>query len=402
MISVAEALARITAGLRPVGCETVGLDVALGRVLAEQPTARATQPPVPVSAMDGYAVRAADVAQVPVILRLTGSIAAGQVADQPVAPGTCQRILTGAPLPPGADAIIIQENTNRDGAAVTVLEASPPGRHIRVAGLDFAFGSALPALGRRLTARDIALAAAMDLPWLTVHRRPRVAILVTGDEVVLPGHPRGPAQIVSSNGHGLAALVRALGGEPQLLPLVADTADALNAALVQARGADLIVTTGGASVGDHDVVRQAFGGGAISLDFWKIALRPGKPLLFGQLGETPVMGLPGNPVSCLVCGLLFVRPALAALHGLPVTPLPRQRARVTQAMPANDQREDYIRSTLNEPGPDGLPLITPFGRQDSGMLSVLARSDALLVRAPHAPAVAAGDVVEMVVLADGL
>jgi molybdopterin molybdotransferase len=401
MISVAEALARITGALRPAGREMVGLDAALGRVLADVPLSRTTQPPLPVSAMDGYAVRAADVAAVPVRLRMTGTIAAGQSPDHAVLPGTCQRILTGAPLPPGADAIVIQENSEVVGAEVTVLVPSDAGRHIRVAGLDFAAGMALPAAGRRLTARDVALAAAMDLPWLSVFRRPRVAIAVTGDEVVLPGHERGAEQIVSSNGHGLAALVRALGGVPQLLPLVADTADALAGALAQAQGADLIITTGGASVGDHDVVRQAFGGGSIDLDFWKIALRPGKPLLFGRLGTTPVIGLPGNPVSCLVCGLLFVRPALEILQGLPATPLPLQRARLAQALPANDQRQDYIRSSLS-PGADGIPVVTPFGRQDSGMLSVLARSDALLVRTPHAPAMAAGQIVDIALFPDGL
>ncbi len=395
MMSVADALARIVGALRPTGAETVGLAEAAGRVLASPLTARATQPPRSVSAMDGYAVRAADVAAAPVRLRLIGHIAAGEMPRTPLGPGTCLRILTGAVVPEGADAVVIQENTQADDAHITVLEPISAGRHIRPAGLDFQTGQALVAQGRRLTARDIALAAAMDLPWLTVHRRPHIAILVTGDEVALPGHTRGPAQIVSSNGHGLAAMVKVAGAEPQIVPLVADTRAALNDALAQTRGADLIVTTGGASAGDHDIVQQAFGSGSIDLDFWKIAMRPGKPLLFGRLGDTPILGLPGNPVSCLMCGLLFVWPALAALQGQPGTALPRHPARLAVPLPANDQREDYLRASTT-PEPDGLALVTPFGKQDSAMLSVLSGCDALLVRPPHAPAAQAGDVVDII------
>ncbi len=303
MISVEEARQRLLAALKPLGAEQVALSEAVGRVLAEDVAARRTQPPWPVSAMDGYAVRGADVARMPAILRVVGTVPAGQAYAGTVGREEAVRIFTGAPMPEGADTVVIQEDTERQGDMVDVREAAPVGANVRPAGLDFREGEVGLAAGRRLTARDIGLAAAMNRPWLTVHRKPRIAILPTGDEVVMPGDPVGPNQIVSSNGPALAALVTQCGGLPLLLPIAPDRADALQRIAEAAIGADFLVTTGGASVGEHDIVRDALGASGLALDFWKIAMRPGKPLMVGRYRDTPMMGLPGNPVSSLVCGV---------------------------------------------------------------------------------------------------
>ena len=398
MISVEEARQRLLAPLKPLGIELVALSDAAGRVLAEPVAARRTQPPWPVSAMDGYAVRAADVARVPARLKVVGSVPAGQAFPGTVGRGEAVRIFTGAPVPDGADAIVIQEDTARSGDEVEVREAAPCGHYVRPAGLDFREGEVgLPA-GRRLSARDIGLAAAMNRPWLMVHRQPRIAILPTGDEVVMPGDPVGPHQIVSSNGLALSALVRECGGLPLHLPIAPDKADALQRIAEAAIGADFLVTTGGASVGEHDLVRDALGAAGLSLDFWQIAMRPGKPLMVGRYRDTPMMGLPGNPVSSLVCGLLFLKPAIERLTGLAAAEAPPLRARLALALPANDRRQDYLRASLARAA-DGTLEARPFGKQDSSMMSLLARSDCLVVRRPHAPAAAAGDMVEIVPLA---
>jgi len=398
MISVEEARRRLLAPLKPLGIEQVALSDAAGRVLAEPVAARRTQPPWPVSAMDGYAVRAADVARVPVRLSVIGSIPAGQAFAGTVGRGEAVRIFTGAPVPEGADSIVIQEDTERQGEIVEVREAAPLGQHVRPAGLDFREGEVGLTPGRRLNARDIGLAAAMNRPWLMVYRRPRIAILPTGDEVVMPGDPVGPNQIVSSNGLALAALVTELGGLPLHLPIAPDKADALQRIAEAAIGADFLVTTGGASVGEHDLVRDALGAAGLTLDFWKIAMRPGKPLMVGRYRETPMMGLPGNPVSSLVCGLLFLKPAIERLTGLSAAEPPPLRARLAVPLPQNDRRQDYLRATLARAA-DGTLEARPFAKQDSSMMSLLARSDCLVVRAPHAPAAAPGDMVEIVPLA---
>ena len=395
MIAVAEALRRILADLPATAPEVVGIAEAAGRTLAENVLARVTQPPADLSAMDGYAVRAADVAQVPAILTVVGEAPAGGAYGRALKPGEAVRIFTGGPLPDGADAIVIQEDTTREGDRVTVRESSSKGRHVRVAGLDFRAGEiGLPA-GRLLGPRDIGLAAAMNVPWLAVRRRPRVALLATGDEIVRPGEPIGPNQIVSSNALALAALVRASGGEPIDLGIARDDAASLQAIAEGARGADLLVTLGGASVGEHDLVRAALGERGLSLDFWQIAMRPGKPLMFGRVGDAAMLGLPGNPVSSLVCGLLFVRPAIRRLLRLEPASPRRERAILGRDLGANDRREDYMRSRL-ETRDDGALVALPFEKQDSSMLSTLARSDCLVVRPPTAPAAAAGDAVEIV------
>lgn len=389
MISVEAARARIVEALRPTPGEIVPLAEAWGRVPAVPVVARLTQPPQDVSAMDGYAVRAAD-GTLGATLHLVGSVPAGHPWAGTVGPGQTVRIFTGSVVPAGADAILLQEDATADGDRVTVREAVRLGRHIRRAGQDFATGDILVPAGRRLGARDIGLVAAGNHPWVTVHRRPRVAILATGDEIALPGEPIPPGGIVSSNSHALAALVRSVGGEPMVLPVAADDRGAIAAGAAAAVGADLLVTTGGASVGEHDLVRQALGEQGLELDFWQIAMRPGKPLMFGRLDRVPLIGLPGNPVSSLICGLLFVIPALARLHGLPAEPPPTEHARLGRPLPANDRRADHLRAQL-ERLPDGTLIATASDRQDSAMLRAMTVADALILRPPHAPAAEAGE-----------
>lgn len=401
MISVAEAQERLIAMIAPLGAEQVALSDALGRVLAEDLVARRTQPPWPVSAMDGYAVRAADVAKIPARLRVVGAVPAGQAYPGTVASGEAVRIFTGAPVPEGADCIVIQEDTERQGDFVEIREGAPHGRYVRPAGLDFRAGEIGLKAGRKLSAADIGFAAAMNRPWLLVHRRPQVAILPTGDEVVMPGDPVGPNQIVSSNGIALAALVTSCGGVPVHLPIAPDDNSALQRIAAGAAGADLLLTTGGASVGDHDLVRNALGADGLALDFWTVAMRPGKPLMVGRYRDTPMIGLPGNPVSTLVCGLLFAKPAMDKMSGLArVFPAPI-RARLRVPLEANDRRQDYLRAALAR-SQDGVLEAEPFKKQDSSMISLLAHADCLVIRAPHAPPAQAGDWVEVLSLVDAL
>jgi len=397
MIPVEEAKQRILAALAPLPAETVSVAQALGRVLAEDLTARVTQPPAAVSAMDGYAVRAEDVATVPVTLRQVGAVPAGGAYAGRLQAGECVRIFTGAPLPDGADTIVIQENVAAEGERITVRESAAKGRYVRPAGLDFRAGQVGLREGRVLTVRDIGLAAAMNRPWLRVRRKPRVAILATGDEVVMPGDPVGPNQIVSSNGLALAAFIAAWGGEPIQLGIAPDRTDALQHLAEGARGADLLVTTGGASVGEHDLVRSALGAKGLALDFWQIAMRPGKPLMFGRTGDTPMIGLPGNPVSSLVCAIIFIRPALAQLLGVADSGKQRLTALLGCDLAQNDKRQDYLRASLASDD-KGQLIATPFGKQDSSMLATLAQADCLVLRPPHAPAARAGDVVEIIPL----
>lgn len=400
MISVEEALMRLLEPLKPLAAEQVALADAFGRVLAEPVIARRTQPPAALSAMDGYAVRAADVKQIPARLRVVGAVPAGKSYDRPLGAGEAVRIFTGAPLPAGADAIVIQEDTDRDGETVVVREGAPSGRYVRPAGLDFETGAIGIPAGRWLTARDIGLAAAMDRPWLMVHRRPRVAILSTGDEIVMPGDPVGPNQIVSSNSLALGAFVEACGAVPMQLGIAADTPESVQRLAEGARGADLLVTTGGASVGEHDLVKDALGVSGLELGFWQIAMRPGKPLMVGRYRDAVMVGLPGNPVSTMVCALIFLKPAIERLSGLDRVAEPPVTARLAVPLAANDRRQDYLRATLARTA-DGELEAKPFGKQDSSMMSLLARSDCLVVRAPHAPAAKAGERVTIIPLGGG-
>lgn len=396
MISVEAARERILGALVATPAETVALSEGWGRVLARPVRSRLAQPPADVSAMDGYAVRAAD-AEAGARLRVTGQAPAGHPHDGAVGPGEAVRIFTGGIVPPGADAILLQEDAEAAGAEVLVRETVRPGRWLRRQGLDFAADETLLPAGRRLTARDIGLAAAANHAWLTVHRRPRIGILATGDEIALPGDPIPPGGIVSSNAHALAALVRAGGGDPLVLPIAPDDREAIVEAAAAARTCDLLVTTGGASVGDHDLVQSALGPVGFALDFWQIAMRPGKPLIWGRLGETPLLGLPGNPVSSLVCGVLFLLPAIERLLGREAAAPRTIAARTGAALPANDQRHDHLRASL-EAAPDGVPVATAFALQDSSMLKTLARADALILRPPHAPAAPVGAAVTVIPL----
>ncbi|TAD92321.1 MAG: molybdopterin molybdenumtransferase MoeA [Alphaproteobacteria bacterium] len=389
MLPVADARAALLQRLSPVGVEDVPLPVALGRVLAHDVVARLTQPPFDAASMDGWAVRSADLAGGPTTLLPIGSVAAGYRFDGTVGPGEAVRIFTGAPLPAGADAVVMQEDVRQSGEAILVPGGIAPGTFVRRAGMDFAHGVTGLRAGRRLTARDIGLAAAMDHPWLTVRRRPVVALLPTGDEVVRPGDPRGPSQIVSANALALAAMVEQAGGCVRQLGIAPDRPEAIAEAARAARGADVLVTTGGASVGAHDFVQAGLSAEGLELGFWKVALRPGKPLLVGRLGEMQVLGLPGNPVSAMVCGILFLLPAIRALLGLPPGP-ETDSLPLARALPANDGREEYLRARLVNGAAD------PFANQDSAMISVMAAADLLVIRPAHAPAIAAGTPVPVI------
>ena len=394
MISIEEARARILAPLRPTAAETVGLAEAWGRVTAADLTARLTQPPADLSAMDGYAVRAADAAA-GARLAVIGAAPAGHPFAGRVGVGETVRLFTGSVMPEGADSVLLQEDATAAADAVVVGEAVRPGQHVRRAGQDFREGEVLIPCGRRLGARDVGLAAAANHPWVAVHRRPAIGILATGDEIALPGEALAPGGIVSSNAHALAALVRGRGGVPVVLPIVPDDPAAIAAVADGLRGLDMLVTTGGASVGAHDLVQSALGTRGLAIDFWRIAMRPGKPLMAGAIGGVPFLGLPGNPVSALVCALLFLVPALDVLSGLPGEPPPTVKARLAAPLPANDARADHLRATL-EAGPDGLPLARAFARQDSAMLRLLAGAVALILRAPHAPPAEAGALVDVI------
>jgi molybdopterin molybdotransferase len=392
LMPVAEALARVLADAEPLAAEAVPLAQAHGRVLAADVAALRTQPPADVSAMDGYAVRAVDVAKAPVKLKLVGEVAAGHPFRGTVGAGEAARIFTGGVLPPGTDTIVIQENTVSEGDAVVVTVASGKGKHVRLEGLDFKRGAVLLSKGRRLSDRDLALAAAMNHPTVPVHRCPKVALLATGDELVMPGGTPGFGQIVYSNGYATMALARREGCEVVDLGIVPDRLAETAAGVRRARevGADILVTSGGASVGDYDLVREALAAEGLALSFWKVALRPGRPMMHGRLGPMHVLGLPGNPVSAYVCAVLFLLPLIRQLAGRSdVAPAP-DTARLGRDLPANDERADYLRAVLTT-GSDGIAVATPAPVQDSSMLMPLARADCLLVREPFAPAAKAGD-----------
>ena len=380
LLPVADALAQVLAGVEPLTGERVPLAEVEGRVLAQDLAALRTQPPEDVSAMDGYAVRAEDVAAAPARLKLIGEVAAGRPLTAAIRAGEAARIFTGGVLPAGSDTVVIQENTAREGDIVTVTTATARRRNVRPAGLDFRNGDVRLAKGRRLTGRDIALAAAMNHATLPVCRRPKVAIVATGDELVPPGTEPGPGQIVHSNAFTLAAVARREG---------ADVIDL---------GADVLVTAGGASVGDYDLVQPALAAEGAALSFWKIAMRPGKPMMFGLLGGMRVLGLPGNPVSAYVCSVLFVAPLIRKLLGRSNIANPVTQGVLGRDLPANDEREEYMRATLARR--DGTWVATPFPQQDSSMLVPLAAADCLVVRPAFAPAAPAGTPCEFIKLED--
>jgi molybdopterin molybdotransferase len=390
LMPVADALQAVLDGASPLPAEQVALEQARGRVLAADVTALRTQPPDDMSAMDGYAVRSAD-ATLSARLKVIGEVAAGRPFGRMVQAGEAVRIFTGGVIPPGADAVVIQEDAARDRDIVVVNEAAVAGRHIRRAGIDFRQGDVLLRKSRRLLDRDLALAAAMNHPAVSVHRRPKVALLATGDELVMPGTTPGPGQIVYSNGYALRALARDQGADVIDLGIARDTVAETAAAVRRAieAGADVLATTGGASVGEHDVVRRALEAEGVEITFWRIAMRPGKPMMHGRRGALRVLGLPGNPVSSYVCAILFLAPLIRALTGCTDVAWPVHEAELGRDLPANDLREDYLRASLQE-RPGGPPLATPVSHQDSSLLANLSRADALIIRPPHAPAAGAG------------
>jgi len=394
MITVEEALARVLASAETsLQEEKVALKVAYGRVLARDIKALRTQPPFANSAMDGYALRAADTALAPSTLTVIGESAAGRAFAGALVPGQAVRIFTGAPMPEGADAIVMQEDARRDGGTIRLAVAVAVGENLREEGLDFRAGEALISAGRRLSPRDVALAAAANHAHLPVRRRARVAILATGDELVEPGAALGPAQIIASNNYAVAGIIEATGAIAIDLGIAVDELGALKNGVSRARdvGADVLVTLGGASVGDYDLVQQALVAEGMELGFWRIAMRPGKPLMHGRLGAMRILGLPGNPTSSTVCAVLFLRPLLRALHGESEPGAdPSQGARLAAHLPKNGQRQDYMRASLRC-GEDGVLVATPAANQDSSLVKTMARADGLIVRAPHAEPAKAGD-----------
>lgn len=397
LLSVADARAAILAEANSTSLEHIELWHADNRTLASPLAALRTQPPFDVSAMDGFAVRASDVATLPTTLKVVGEAAAGHGFRRAVASGEAVRIFTGAPVPAGADAIVIQENTSHDASSVTVREGEPDPGHIRKRGFDFEEGQQLLSSPRRINARDITLAAAMGHATLPVRRRPRIALLATGDELVLPGETVGPDQIVCSNPFGIASIVRHAGGEPIFLGIAKDNRDELASKLQDSNNVDVTVAIGGASVGDHDLVGPVLQELGMNLDFWRIAMRPGKPLMYGRLGPRHVLGLPGNPVSSMICARIFLVPLIHALLGYPPTTDDPLVASAGADLSANGPREHYMRATLTRSAA-GPPAATPVRSQDSSLLSPLVEADALIVRPANDSAKSVGDPIRILPL----
>lgn len=388
MISTADALSKLFARVSPLTTENVPLRHAASRVLAQTVTAKRSQPPFAASAMDGYAVCAAD-ATIGAQLQVIGEAAAGHRYTGHVTTGEAVRIFTGAPMPAGADRVVIQEDVTRDGDTITIGEGLDKGPHVRAAGQDFHAGDTITA-PRLLNPSDIALLASMNIAKVPVTRRPNIAIIATGDELVQPGEAPNDAQIIASNSYGLAALLEAAGAQVRLLPIAKDTEATLTVAFDLVRGSDLVITIGGASVGDHDLVGQVAQTRGMDRAFYKIAMRPGKPLMAGTLDGAPMIGLPGNPVSAMVCGHIFVLPVIRHMLGLGAQAAPRSTARLCNSLPPNGPREHYMRGRLDTDG------VTVFDRQDSALLTVLADANCLIVRPPHDGDRLPGDVLDVI------
>jgi molybdopterin molybdotransferase len=400
LISVEEALARVLDGVTPLPTEEIPIGEAHGRVLAGTLAARRTQPPADLSSMDGYAVQASDIAAMSANLRLIGESAAGKPFDGTMRAGETVRVFTGSVMPQGAEQVVPQENVGRNGDQVTI-NSPPKSKFVRRQGLDFKAGQVMLETGRRLNARDVGLLAAMDYAKVAVARRPRVAILPTGDELVAPGAGDAPDRIVASNPHALSALIRPENAEPIDLGIVPDKVELISAAIARARNlqADVLVTLGGASIGDHDLIAPALAEAGIPLSFHRIAMRPGRPMLLGLASNMRVLGLPGNPVSTFVCAFLFLLPLLRKLQGRADLLPEAEKAILGRALDQNDHRQDFLRAKLAR-GADGQLVATPFKLQDSSMLSVLHAADCLIVRPPHAPAAPEGSPCEVLRIAD--
>ncbi|WP_170463490.1 molybdopterin molybdotransferase MoeA [Ruegeria arenilitoris] len=386
MITVEEARALLFDLVSPLPGETVPLSDAAGRVLSQDVEATRDQPPFAASSMDGYAVKSTEV-ELHAMFKVIGESAAGKRFQGSVGPGQAVRIFTGAPIPEGADFVVIQEDTERRGDLITISDLPGPKTNIRPAGVDFTVGTKISA-PRRLRAEDVALMAAMNIAAVPVSRKPVIALISTGDELVMPGDVPGPDQIIASNTFGLKALLEEAGAHVRVLPIAQDTVSSLRTAFELGEGADLVVTIGGASVGDYDLVSDVSAGLGMEQSFYKIRMRPGKPLMAGRLGQAAMVGLPGNPVSAMVCGYLFLLPMVRQMLGVEQVLTPFQTARLTEPLDKNGPREHYMRATLDETG------IRACRDQDSSLLSVLAQANALLVRPPHDPALLAGDKVQ--------
>ena len=398
LLPVDDALARILDGVAPLDAQSVEVAQAARRVLAEDIQASLTQPPFDASAMDGFAVRAADIAAAHATLRLIGEAAAGHAFDGTVRPGEAVRIFTGGPVPKGADTVVMQENATLDGETVTINEGAEKGAAVRPRGQDFSEGDQLLPAGKRLNARDLLLAASANHATLPVRRKPRTAILATGDELVPPGGKPRADQIISSVPVGLSAMLEAAGAQPERLGIAADTRESLDAHLANTAEADLLLTIGGASVGEHDLVREALMDAGFEIDFWRIAMRPGKPLMFGKRGDTRVIGLPGNPVSAMICTRVFAFPLINALLGADAGPERMHHAMLDRALEANGPRKHYMRARRHTDPDTGVAQVAAQPSQDSGLMLALASADCLIVREPHAPAARPGDKVHILPL----
>ena len=394
MISVDEAVARMIRAFAALPSETVPVAEAAGRVLAADAVAKLDQPPAPMSAMDGYAVRANE-ALPGAELSIIGEAPAGRPFAGTVGAGEAVRIFTGGVVPRGADAVVLQEDTDLKGGRVVIKEAPWPDENVRPRALDFRAGETLLTSGHRLSPRDIALLAAADLAHIPVTRKPRIAIVATGDELSRPGEARKDGGVVASSIYALQAMVRNWGGAAFDLGILPDRPEAFAGLPGATKGADLIVTQGGASVGDHDLVQTALKPHGFALDFWRIAMRPGKPLIFGHLGETPFIGLPGNPVSAMVCAVLFIQPAIAAMLGMAYAP-PIAKARLASPLKANGRRQDYVRARVTRKA--GVLTAEPFALQDSSMQKVFAEADGLIIRRVNAPAAEPDDEIDVLLL----
>ncbi|GHA41028.1 molybdopterin molybdenumtransferase MoeA [Amylibacter ulvae] len=394
MISVDEALAQVLALLSPTDIETIEIRDATARVLAHPVSAKRDQPPFASSAMDGYAVKSGELDPYAQLL-VIGESAAGHRFDGAIKAGQCVRIFTGAPVPEGADRILIQEDCTRSGNVITVNPDIDTAHYIRPAGGDFRAGSTIDA-PTPLTPSNIALIAAMNVNELPVYRKPVIALVATGDELVHPSETPNQDQIISSNNFGLKALIESHGASARLLPIARDDMDSLTTVLDLCEGADLIVTLGGASVGDHDLMGKMAADGTLDTEFYKVAMRPGKPLMAGLYKGTPLIGLPGNPVSALVCGYVFLIPAIRAMLGLPRAALATQTATLGIDLPANGPRSHYMRAHCEII--DGQNICTPFERQDSSLLSVMTAANAFMIRPPNQSSLSAGDTVQIVPL----
>ncbi len=395
LLPVSEAICLVTEGLEPLEAERIPLADALGRVLAEDLQARLTQPPFPASAMDGFAVRSEDVASLPASLRLIGESAAGQRFGGTLGAGQTVRIFTGAPVPPGADRVVIQENVDLSGDIATINSVDKE-RFIRPSGQDFREGEILLRAGTLLDARRMMLAAAMNYAELPVRRKPRVAILATGDEVVPPGTDPGPDQIIASAATGLAALVEQHGGEAMLLGIAQDTPESIATLARAGSSADILVTIGGASVGERDLVASTLEAEGLQLVFRKLAMRPGKPILYGKIGKQRMLGVPGNPVSALVSALVLLVPMLNGMLGIEDA-RELEDALLAEDMPANGPRQHYMRA-VSEWTAEGARMVRPIPVQDSSLMADFARADCLLVIAPNAPPLAKGARVKIIAL----